>query len=156
DRSTLEMQNAALRHLGRRLTVTVPTVVSTPAGENIVFDGGYHLRVLTWVPGTPLAAVDGLDHTTFLQLGRLAAEGGAAFAGVEHPSVDGEFEWDTRRAAAVVSRLARSVEPDEADRLAHALCPLNAAARGQLDHLPRQVIHADVNDHNVLADESEP
>jgi 4-aminobutyrate aminotransferase-like enzyme/Ser/Thr protein kinase RdoA (MazF antagonist) len=149
--ATLEMQNAALAHVKSRLSVGLSEVVATASGATIVDDGGHRVRLLTWVPGHPLASVAHLDNRIFQEIGRIAGRCTAALRDFDHPAVERIFQWDTRFAPDIVMNLADSCSPAERELLSSALAPLAEIPHNRLQRLPLSVIHADVNDHNVLA-----
>ena len=105
------------------------------------------LRVLTYLPGQPIAQPVPAE-----ALGELTARLDAALAGFTHPAEARRLLWDIREAPSL-----REFLPDVADaglrRLAEAaLDRFESDPSAALAALPMQVIHNDLNPHNVLAD----
>jgi Ser/Thr protein kinase RdoA (MazF antagonist) len=170
DRGFVEAQDLAMARLaGSGLPWAFPRVVPTLAGERaprVEVEGVLHLaRLVTWVPGTPLAEVGGMGEPMarkgagsrlraperLREVGALLGAVDRVLARLEHPSLHRDFEWDIRWGVEVVERHSGHVASPDRRRLLdrflelHALRVAPRAAR-----LPAQAIHGDGNDHNVL------
>lgn len=147
DRSALALQDAALRHLEARLPepaaprLAAEPAVVTVAGEERV------ARLLTWLDGTPWAQVPP-SPARMEQLGRLVARVDRALADFEHPAMHRELPWNLLEAPAA-ARLAEHVEPGRRALIAPIFERFETVP---LDDLPRQVVHNDANELNVLVD----
>jgi hypothetical protein len=161
DPAFLELQHVAMARLaaaGVPCQLPVPTpdgrdvlsVRPDPAGPSLL------VRVLTWLPGRPLATVPPADrHRTLLvDLGRVLGRTAGALDGVDHRAAHRSFQWEAGRGLSVIAAHADAVaDPRKAALLAgwqRRLAPLADA----LPRLRQGVIHNDANDHNVLADEA--
>jgi 4-aminobutyrate aminotransferase-like enzyme/Ser/Thr protein kinase RdoA (MazF antagonist) len=142
DPAWLDLQDAAMEHVAGRAGVATPRLVRGRDGSaRLTTDEGI-ARVLTWVPGTPWAAVEEQGAEALGSLGRAVAGLDTALAGFEHPALDRPLRWNMLRAGdlrddapgvagAVLERFAGRIEP-------------------ALRALPAQAIHNDANEHNVL------
>jgi 4-aminobutyrate aminotransferase-like enzyme/aminoglycoside phosphotransferase (APT) family kinase protein len=151
-RPLLEAQNAAMRHVAVR-TGLCPRIVPTASGEEIAEAGGHYVRLLSWIPGTPLAFVRQRPASLLEELGRRLGELDAALASFDHPAIHREFHWDLASAPAVVRRNLTLVSDPALAALVErtsAACQDRAAS---LSRLPRSAVHNDANDHNVIVDE---
>ena len=114
-------------------------------------------RLLTWLPGRPLATIPPGDRPAALlvDLGRVMGRTAAAFAGFDHPAAHRPFQWAAEEAFAVIDAHATAVtDPARAALLGQWQVRL-APLAGTLPTLRHGVIHNDANDHNVLvADDS--
>ncbi len=153
----LELQRALLDRL-QDTRYMVSESLHAPDGNTIVVasHGGaeYFVRLLTWVPGTPLEAVR--PHTRDLrhQLGALAGHVSAAFAGFEHPAARRHLKWDLEHAPERIrSRLELIASGKRRALLNATLERFEQRTAPLLDDLRRGVIHNDINDHNVLTGE---
>ncbi|HEX6887703.1 MAG TPA: aminotransferase [Candidatus Nanopelagicales bacterium] len=150
----LDAQNAAMRALAG-LPIRVPQPVACVAGalrEEVDIDGvAHHVRLLTWVEGTPMTTVGYLAPTTARQFGALAGRVTAALAGFEHPGADEPTQWDVQRAPHVVEALLPALDPALAGRV-RAMLGASSAVLAEAGPLPEQVIHGDLTDFNVVAD----
>ncbi|HEY8613459.1 MAG TPA: phosphotransferase [Roseomonas sp.] len=110
------------------------------------------LRVLTYLPGRPMteAVASAGD------LGILTARLNRALEGFAHPADTRRLLWDIREAPALRAFLDDVADPDLRALAAVALDRFEAEAAGVLGALPMQVIHNDLNPHNVLVDAADP
>ena len=156
DRRILELQDAALRHL-RSDGVDRGTPEPIPAGGETILaaDGAdgtsHHVRLLSWVPGEPLAKIR--DHDGLLEpIGHFLAELDRRLAGFEHPAAEREFYWDLRCGLDVAKRYAPEIaDPGRRKRVDRWIAGI-AEHRRLLESLPRQVIQGYANDYNILID----
>jgi Ser/Thr protein kinase RdoA (MazF antagonist) len=136
--------------------------VPTPAGDTIVsvaLDEGSApvlARLLTWLPGRPLATVPPGERSEALlrDLGWTMGRSAAALAGWDHPAAHRPFQWEAGTGLAVIDAHAAAVtNPERAALLAawrrrlESLAPI-------LPGLRHGVIHNDANDHNILVDDA--
>jgi len=158
DAGFLDFQHAAMRRLA---AAGVPCQLPVPSRRgtevvNIGSPGQPSLaRLLTWLPGRPLATIPPPDRPTALlvDLGRVMGRTAAALDGFDHPTAHRPFQWSAEDGLAVIVAHAGTVtHPDRAallDRWQQRLAPLTAVLPG----LRHGVIHNDANDHNVLVDD---
>ena len=149
-----EFQIAALRHLEQgSCPIAVPRVVPTTKGDystSIMSGGiGYIVRVVTWVPGTPLGG--GCPDTRLARaLGKTLARLDAGLREFGHPGERQELLWDMQRAAELRDQIMHAPEPALRERLARCFDEFEAAALPAFHALRQQVIHNDLNPGNVL------
>src|SRR5262249_7240759 len=105
DRRLLEAQHAALACVARRSTLC-PAVVPALDGRLLVdveAAGVTHVvRLLTWLPGLPLADAGAAPAEMLVDLGARLAELDAALEGFDDPAVHRDFYWDLTRAVDVI------------------------------------------------------
>lgn len=150
-------QNRALRHAAAQdPALPIPHVLATPGGrDDVVLSSGHLMRILSWVDGAPLA---GLARTA--AQGRAVAQLGARLAralrGLDDPAAGHDLQWDIRHAGRL-----RPLLPHVADTELRALCAavldrFDARIAPALPGLRWQVIHGDLNPHNILGDPAFP
>jgi Ser/Thr protein kinase RdoA (MazF antagonist) len=129
-------------------------VIPTRDGRHILPTPDGALRLLTWLPGTPLAH---LPRTPALaaSIGRALGQLDATLARFHHPAADHHLLWDIRNATGLAP-LTGALPQDLKPRVAAFLARFASDIAPALDRLPRQVIHGDFNPHNLLADPAEP
>ncbi|MGH3242694.1 MAG: phosphotransferase, partial [Spirillospora sp.] len=99
DRRTIEFQTALLAHLAERdLGVLVPRAVADVSGDPVtsVSEGGRELpvRLLSWVPGAPLAEVGRRSAELLADVGAVAGRLTAATATFTHPDPPAPHYWE--------------------------------------------------------------
>jgi Ser/Thr protein kinase RdoA (MazF antagonist) len=139
-RSFLEAQNAVLDYLSERVTFCQRVI-----GDIAEFEGHF-VRVVTYLPGVPLAEIKphtpGLLHDLGQKLGQLTR----SLTGFDHPAVHRDFHWDLANGNRIVNEYAPLIEDGELRELV-----LKCRFEPQTE-LRRSVIHGDANDYNVLVD----
>jgi Ser/Thr protein kinase RdoA (MazF antagonist) len=155
DRRFLDLQHRAMDRLAAA-GVPCQRVVPTPGGFEVIDIGdpsaGSLARLLTWLPGRPLATLPPRDRPDVLleDLGRVMGRTVAALHGFDHPAAHRSFQWSAERSLDVIARHAPAVA--DAGRAAllerwrRRLAPLG----DRFASLRSGVIHNDANDHNVL------
>lgn len=146
--AVLEAQNAIMSHLVAQGVEFCPRVVPAASGEIATVDD-HLVRVLTYLPGEPLATVESpsreLLHDLGLKLGRLSR----ALVGFEYVAAHREFHWDLANGPQIIDQFGPQINTDWLRDLVinyrKNLC-LSVA------ELRRSVIHGDANDYNVLVD----
>ncbi|HSK08211.1 MAG TPA: phosphotransferase, partial [Vicinamibacterales bacterium] len=90
----LDFENRAIAHLARTArNLSVPRLVPTLDGGEMglvsgdASDAQHFVRLLTWIPGVPLALVKPHSEALLVSLGRTLAEMDRAFEGFEHPAM---------------------------------------------------------------------
>jgi len=151
------MQSRALRRAAAAdPALPIPRVIATRDGaDDVVLPGGELMRVLSWLDGAPLA---GLPATPVQGLGvaRLGARLLRALRGFADPAADHDLQWDIKHALRL-----RPLLPQIADARLRGLSEavLEAFAARVTPALPGlrwQVVHGDLNPHNLLGDPGAP
>ena len=150
-----DFQTAALLHVAAADPgLPTPRVIPAKDGCHILPLPEGALRVLTWCEGTPVANLPRgtvLADATGAALARLTA----ALAGFTHPAADHVLLWDIRqfqRLGPLFPALPTDLRP-VADAFLTRFATRIAPA---LADMPRQVLHADFNPHNLVADPAHP
>jgi 4-aminobutyrate aminotransferase-like enzyme/Ser/Thr protein kinase RdoA (MazF antagonist) len=133
DRSFVEMQVAAMEHLGE----------SRIAG-GIREHQGRIVWMLQWIPGKLLAETKYHSPRLLRNFGQLLARTDAKLATFGHLRAHSELKWDLKRANWIRDYLHLTPDPALIERVL-AMTP-------DLTRLRHSVIHGDANDHNVLVD----
>jgi 4-aminobutyrate aminotransferase-like enzyme/Ser/Thr protein kinase RdoA (MazF antagonist) len=151
----LDLQNRAMVHLAKRLPLEVPRPCAALDGGEIVAierDGvTYLLRLVTFIEGEPLIDVQHLAPPVLRALGEAAGLVTRSLEAFEHPAADRAMQWDPRHVGAVVEALAPQVEDPRRRALVVGVAASAAEAIERLaPRLPRQIVHCDVTDWNVI------
>ena len=139
-RSFLEAQNAVMDYLAERVPFCQRVI-----GEITEVEG--HLeRLVTYIPGVPLAEIK--PHTPGLlrDLGEKLGQLTRALVDFDCPAVHRDFHWDLANGNRVINEYAALIEDADLRELV-LKCRFEPATE-----LRRSVIHGDANDYNVLVD----
>jgi Ser/Thr protein kinase RdoA (MazF antagonist) len=139
-RAFLEAQNAIMDYLAERVPFCQRVI-----GEITEVDGHFE-RLVTYLPGVPLAQIKphtpGLLHDLGQKLGQLSR----ALADFDHPAAHRDFHWDLANGNHIIDEYAWLIENAELRELV-----LKCRYEPETE-LRRSVIHGDANDYNVLVD----
>ena len=160
----LDFQNQAMIHLaGKRelfagSTAVVPDVLSTTTGDQMSTikgtDGIAHfVRLLTYLPGKPLALVKPHDADLLASMGRFFGTIDQALQDFDHPATHRDFHWDLNNAGHIITSYLEHIKVAENRNLVKGLLEhFQAQTEPQLGELRSGVIHNDANDYNVLVE----
>jgi 4-aminobutyrate aminotransferase-like enzyme/Ser/Thr protein kinase RdoA (MazF antagonist) len=152
----LDFQNEAMNLLADRWTSgTSPQVVPSRSGDDICSisdsDGmTYLMRVLTFLPGQPLATVGSLCDRTLDRLGYAMGDFDRCLLELKHPAMKRELRWDLRRAEWISSYTFHISNVRRRRIVERLLLQYRARVVPELHNLPTSVIHNDANDDNIL------
>ena len=156
DPGFVDMQCAALRTIAEREPgLPVPRVLPGASGRpwsTAVLSGGRPRLVwaLSFLPGRPLAGLRPVTPELLEELGGALARLDLALEGFSHPSARRELKWDLVRAGWIRERLDAVTGAGRRALVERVLARYNAEAVPALPGLPRSVVYADANEHNVL------
>ena len=163
DPQLVDYQVQALLHLARRDgDLPTPHIRSAldgrPVCEFTTAEGDTHaVRVLSWVPGVPLASMPGLSLAAVHGTGRLQGRLCRAFADFTHPAQHHFMPWDALNGIVESPALRHGYLPESLeDRCAPVLERLEHDALPRMRSLPAQVIHNDAHRGNILCDPDNP
>ncbi|MGD9055218.1 MAG: phosphotransferase, partial [Desulfobacterales bacterium] len=155
DPTMLDCQNQAMQHLNCEVTFC-PKVVANRNGELISEitspTGATHkVRLVTYLPGVPMASVNRRSYNLFEDLGRCVGKMDRVMADFDHPAARRDFYWDLAKA----SQIVREYQPLIMDTNLRELIEKFATdfERDVTPLLPgirKSVIHNDANDYNVI------
>ena len=163
-REVLDFQNQAMVHIaGKRnlfagSAAVVPDLVPTTRDEQIATvkcsEGTSHfVRLLTYLPGKPLALVKPHDADLSASLGRFFGTIDQALQDFDHPATHRDFHWDLQNAGQIITGYQQYIHIPEDRQLVKALLKhFQANTEPQMADLRSGVIHNDANDYNVLVE----
>lgn len=155
-----EFQVEALRHLERAgCAVAVPRVIPTLDGEFVTSfmsgDDRYRMRLVTWVPGSPLVGRR-VDPPLAWSLGESLARLDAGLATFSHAGERQELLWDMQRALEVRDGTKHVRDRELRARVGRCFDTFEHDALPVFPSLRTQVIHNDLNPGNVLVTDGDP
>lgn len=113
------------------------------------------VRMLTWLDGVPVARV-GVTTALRRDMGRTLARLGAALRDFDHPGSSHDIQWDIKHASRLRPLVVSLPENDLRRQLMAELDHFDAVVKPALAGLRQQVVHNDLNHHNVLLDPNNP
>lgn len=137
--SVIDLQSAALAHAASSGLAVQGVIGTATVNERIG-------RLLTWLQGSPLDFTP--EPAEAERLGAALGSLNAALATFDHPAARRALDWDALRLPASRSLLAEfpSAEAEE------AFARFDERVAPHLGELPRQVIHNDFHQGNILVD----
>jgi 4-aminobutyrate aminotransferase-like enzyme/Ser/Thr protein kinase RdoA (MazF antagonist) len=139
-----------------RIAVPVPNL----SGEKCtavtgLVDGTAYVRLLRFLPGGTLFDSGYLSPAAVAGLGEVAGRVSRALEAFSHPGLDRVLQWDLRYGTAVVAELISYVaDPLHRERLDVAVRDAWSRIARVADALPRQAVHLDLTDANVVVSRS--
>ncbi len=160
DPRVTDFQIKALQHLeNHRCPVPVPQVVRTIDGRDCTRIGSgvgdTILRLVTYLPGTPLSSWD-VGKEIAERLGSCLAELDVALRNFRHPGEQQVLIWDMQRALSLRDLLVHISDRRDRDRVAKCLDDFERRVVPRLGSLRRQVIHNDLHGGNLLVEADRP
>src|SRR5215469_16231067 len=157
-RAVLDMQAAALRHIGQvDPDLPVMRALPTTAGEPWVEIAGpegraYPVRLFTFLPGR-ITATATLTTPAIRSFGQVTARLGRALRGFFHPAADYEILWDLTHVLRLRPLLGHLSDPARRAQVERVLDRFEDRVAPVLPGLRAQVIHGDMSLDNVLLDD---
>lgn len=114
-------------------------------------DGPVTARLLRYLPGGALSGPRHLSARTVAAMGGIAGRVGNTLRDFRHPGLDRVLQWDPQHADRVVDALLPHVrEADRRSTVAAATAGAWADVSELADGLPRQAVHLDLTDDNLV------
>src|SRR6185369_6163176 len=111
----LEAQNAALKHVAGRVSFCQSPVASV-AGDDIVSveqEVSYFVRLVSYLPGVPLATVQPQSPSLLRDLGRKLGRLDHALSDFDHTALHRDFHWDLANGNRIIDEYASLIEDDK-------------------------------------------
>lgn len=158
DPADVRWQYGVLAHLSTRLVgIKVPTLEPTRTGEDDVVlshpEGWLVVRLVRWVPGTMVGSLASPTPDLLRQWGLMAANTVLALSDYPHAGVPSSHHWDIRNSLCVIEECTPFVRETDRQEAVRRIVEWAEPAVTWLKDQPRQVVHQDLNDFNVLIDD---
>lgn len=156
DPGELDMQVAVLDYLARE-AAGLPISKALPDRSGAVlsradFRGPRVARLLTWLPGEIWARATNRSNRSIETLGALLGQLDRSLSGFAHPGARREYAWDIARAEMHLAHVNLIADAEKRSVVLAILQHFVSAVEPRLKKCPRQIIHNDANDYNVLLD----
>jgi Ser/Thr protein kinase RdoA (MazF antagonist) len=156
DRAVTRLQTHALLHLSAtEPDLPIPRVFPALNGAHELAlgfaDGSTRVvRLLSYMTGTPMSAVP-VSAALRSDIGRSAGRLARGLRGLSHGGAKQKLLWDLQHAAEL-RPLVDAVPADLSDPIGRFLDGFEAHAQPALEKLPQQLVHNDLNPHNIVVD----
>lgn len=159
DPADVRWQYPVLQHLESKLSgIAVPTLTPTRSGDIDVVvphhQGYLVIRLADWVSGSIIGEVRPPTPHLLNQWGRLAAESVLALSDYPCDKVPATHHWDVRNSVDVIEDSVGHVSDIRHRQAVKRIIEWSSPAQVWLRDQPRQVVHQDLNDFNVVVDET--
>lgn len=152
DERVIAFQNEVLEHLAAvDPSLPAPRLVRTLAGEDRIMAGGSIVRLMSWLSGSLMHEVERSGRLRE-SLGRVHARLLRALESCSSRAPQQDLEWDLQRFPRLRPLLAHIGDESQRAMLERTLDDFDAQAAPQFSALRRQIIHNDLNPHNVVVD----
>ena len=151
----IEFETEMITRLSNDTNGLIPSVIPAISGTSLVTHENkqghhYRLRILEFLPGTLLAEVNPRSDALLMNLGERMAELGSVLGAYpDHPPPRINFEWALGRAGSIMEKSLSVLDSAQRTLIEFTLKDFRDNEREFLG-LGSQIIHGDVNDHNVL------
>ena len=152
--SLTDFQTQALLYLATT-TLPIPRVICTLTGETAAITAQGTLRLLTYLDGTPQHATPKTPAQS-RNLAHMAAALTLGLQGFTHPAAHHALQWDIKNASQLRPLLPTIADPGLRDLATQTLDRFDANIAPVLPTFRAQVVHNDLNPHNVLTDPKDP
>ena len=158
-REFLDCQVRAMQHVAQSAGTDIcPGVHETVSGRRLArVEGGdgkrYWTRMLTWLPGVPLAQVNPHLPALLRRLGAFLGAVSLSLKDFTHPAARRTFHWDLKHADAVIlAHQDQILDPKHRRLVDQFVSRFQQSVVPSLPSLRTSVIHNDANDYNLLVD----
>ncbi len=162
DKDLLQCQNRIMDHLNAKNSregagiSRCPHVIPSLDGDTIItvtneLGRSFFTRMLSWVPGKPLAKIRPHDDRLLENLGVFFAHLDLDLADFDYPAAHRQFYWDLNQAREVVHAKITHIKNDARRNLiALFLTGYEDRVLAKKDSLRTGIIHNDGNDYNIM------
>lgn len=155
DPAALDLQTAALAHVAARMpSVPIPRLVPSAAGSRVahhVISGeGHAARLLTWLPGRPLADISPHGPALLRAIGESLGSLARALSSFGHPAARRALKWDLAAPGWIADHIHRVDGEARREQISRILEDFNRVVSPALRAMRSSIVHNDANDHNLL------
>ncbi|MDC0659304.1 aminotransferase class III-fold pyridoxal phosphate-dependent enzyme [Leisingera sp. SS27] len=151
----VDMQVKAFEHIAERQPdLPCPRVIASSSGRSLLSlpdeDGQYRLVwLLNQLPGRCYARTEPKSDALIQEVGRVLGGSAKALADFRHEGLERDFKWDLMQAGWITEQLSCINSPARLAILQEISAEF-AKLKPELAKLPKQAIHNDANDYNIM------
>ena len=110
----------------------------------------HHVWLVSWLDGTPLALARPITSDLEHQVGSVLGKMDAVLKGIDQQRDSSTFAWDLANASKTLREHIQYVSPVDTHLVQHFLDLFDLGVKPRWASLPKQTIHNDGNDYNLL------
>ena len=151
----LAIQDRVLVTLSKKFPAQIPTPIPSKSGETTIHHGGRLLRLLSYIPGELWAESGNIVDENLLDLGRTIGKVDKELATLsldtrELAILNRPFIWNMLQVASITSWSSKIKDSVIRDCVVNLIEHETKNTQAKLLTLPRQLIHNDANDWNIV------
>ncbi len=143
----LDCQSEMMRTL-TEAGLPVPSVI----GQTTIQSAGqtHHIRLLSWLEGTPLALANPITPEMERACGTLLGRMDTALTDFQHEGAESYLEWDLAHAETTITEHMEGLSAEDRLLIENVLDLYRHVVAPVWKDLPLAVIHNDANDYNIM------
>lgn len=155
DIGLVDMQVKAFEHItARQPELPSPRVIRSISGKTQLEladeNGEFRLVwLLNQLPGRCYAKVEPKSETLIHEIGGVLGQTAKALSDFQHDGLERDFKWDLKRAGWIKDQLSCITNPERREIIENIHAEF-AKLAPKLAELPKQAVHNDANDYNIL------
>ena len=156
----IKLENAAMLHLqSKAITIATPHLIKSKSNKTILDyqipneEGTRKIRVISFLEGKLYSQSNSQDPNLQYSLGVLVAKMVEALQDFNHTATRRTLSWDIAQLLDLEKNLCH-FQGAKLEILSRAFIEFKEVCYPQLIQLPKQVIHNDANDNNLIVNES--
>jgi Ser/Thr protein kinase RdoA (MazF antagonist) len=155
--AVVEMEFAAIEHaVAAGFKPRLPQIYENDYGNietgiKLPVNGLYRARLITFLGGKDMASMSDISINLLKNVGETVASFNQAMQDFEHPAARRDHRWNLASAGQHEHKIRLCSEPEKRELLAWAYQGWHIA-RARFERLPRQFIHGDAHDENLLVE----
>jgi 4-aminobutyrate aminotransferase-like enzyme/Ser/Thr protein kinase RdoA (MazF antagonist) len=155
DRGMLEAQQMAMMHIASQIPICQRVIADskgkTMSAINVESGANHFVWLVTYLKGIPVGQIGRRSSALLTDLGRSIGSVDRALATFDHPAVHRDFYWDLANAMKIIHQYQSKIADEQLRKLILLIADdFEKRVAPQLSELPKQTIHNDANDFNII------
>lgn len=155
DSGMLEAQQQAMMHIASQIPICQLVIKDRKGKKTSTIEaeaGAKHfIWLVTYLKGIPLGQVQRRSFALLNDLGHSIGRLDRALASFDHPAIHRDFHWDLASAIRIIQQYQSKIADEQLRKLILFIAgDFDERVVPQLLELPKQTIHNDANDFNIL------
>ncbi|MDD5150045.1 MAG: aminotransferase class III-fold pyridoxal phosphate-dependent enzyme [Flavobacterium sp.] len=149
--SWLDLQNKVVEHL---YADTIPKVILTKDGKQMIFVAKHWWRVLNFLEGTMLSTIPFRSKDFLQSMGKFVGSISKQLATFSHEAAERPIQWDLQQSASLLENWVTFVEDEKTKNSIFSIMENWKTKINDISKVRKSVIHADLTRYNLLLNAS--